>query len=265
LSSTELNNLRRAVKGGLGLLPIFNSSPERLPKIIPFSFSNYRGDTAYVRVALSDDAILPAWSATLTNKQGIQPVLENRNRMLSGYRHDGLGKIGFQLLHNTYQLVLRGDSLVYSAIWSPLLERISRPRQGELIFRATSRFPLFPESPITFEVVSQGEPILFAETERLPVAEHVTIDGLWHGKIWTGKRGWNTITTQQDTAIQLYISSPGEWRSLAAAQSIDRTRQRAILSEQKSSAVIAFSPVPMWIFYLAFLLGAGFLWLAPKL
>ena len=264
LSAPELNSIQRAVESGLGLLPIFNASPERLPDIIPFSFSNYRNDTAHFRVSGSDDTILPALRATVSNKDGMQPVLANRNRTLSGYRHSGLGKVGFQLLQNTYQLVLSGDSLVFSAIWSPLLEKISRPRQRDLFLRTKDRFPLFPESPINFEVVSREEPVLFAGSERLPVAEHAMIDGLWHGKIWTGKKGWFTITTQKDTAIQLYISAPGEWRSLRAAQAIGRTLQRSVSSQQQSTA-IAFRPVPVWIFYLAFLFGAGFLWVAPKL
>jgi hypothetical protein len=268
LQVSERNNLRSAIEEGLGLLPFFNAQPgSTQDDMVPFTFRTYGADTAHVSLHGSRQFVLPAWPLRPVSESGMTPVLKNKNRILSGYRHQGFGKIGFQLLQETYRLMLQGDSIAYSSLWSNILEKISRSDTKELtIWQQRPTFPLYPDAPVEIEFISSEiKPRVLVNDIEIPLAENILIDDVWMAKFWTDREGWNRIAVAGDTISDLYTSNKNEWRSLAMANALESTRDAAAhgLREKKLSEI--FMPVPGWIFYLLFLIAAGFLWLAPKL
>ncbi|MFZ6013286.1 MAG: hypothetical protein ACOYXT_23290 [Bacteroidota bacterium] len=268
LSSAELSSLREAVRSGLGVLVLFNESPEKIRSVqslLPFSFEKIPTDTA----SLSIDAkkiVLPAWPLRPQPATFVRPVIVNKNRMLAGYVHQGAGKIGFQLLQETFGLTLKGDSISYSSLWSKLIENISRDDLNKSSVRITSLPPYFEDEPVNVEVIATEEPELFHGEAEVPLAEDVVIDDLWHGRIWAGSPGWHSLTiTQDSTELFYYTSEPGAWKSLSIANAIHQTGigKAKATSEKKTHQENRL--VPPWIFFVIFLLSAGFLWLAPKL
>src|SRR5688572_32592634 len=107
-----------SVKNGMGTIVLFNENPSERQKvnIFPFSFKSHASDTAHIQIG--NAIILPAWPVIPAPAESIIPVVRNKNRILSGYHHFGLGKTGFQLLQETYSLSLKGDSIAYSKLWS---------------------------------------------------------------------------------------------------------------------------------------------------
>lgn len=266
LRASEKNSLRSALQEGLGLLPLFNTPPRSSDDIIPFQFRRYAADTAHVFLKGSKYP-LPTWPLRVISEDGIHSVLKNKNRILSGYRHHGFGKVGFQLIQETYRLMLQGDSLAYSLLWSEALEEISRSdTKASAVWRERTNFPLYADAPVFVELNSPaGEPDVFFNDIKIPVKENLMIDGLWTAKLWTGREGWNHLAVSGDTILDLYTSNKNEWRSLAAANAIVRTQQAASsLAGSKASAEI-LKQLPEWIFYCLFLFATAILWVVPKL
>jgi hypothetical protein len=266
LPSAERDDLRSAIEEGLGMVTLFNSSPSGLRNLLPFEFEHYRSDTAHVNGVRRRKQILPAWPYRVLPTHPFISMLENKNRSLSGYSSKGFGKIGFQLLQQTYTLMLQGDSAAYTAIWSPLLEQVSRREKAQFVFHKKTDFPVFPDEPVHFEIISSGKtPVALVDKIRIPLKENILVDDVWQATVWAGKQGWKKLAAEGDSAaIDFYVSDENEWPSLAIARYRDETIKAGSSLEEMGPEVVHL-PVPQWIFYVLFLLSAGFLWLAPKL
>jgi hypothetical protein len=266
LRPSEVKALETAVEGGLGLLPLYSSLPASREDLIPFRFTRYGRDTAHISLP-GGTAVLPAWQVNVTTAGGTVAVLKNKNRVLSGYQYSGSGRIGFQLLQETYRLSLMGDSISYTALWSSLLEQLSARHHPEFAIRQKTDFPVFRDAPVVIEIISSGgEPLLSLNDTRLPVEEDIWIDDLWRAKFRADKAGWNRVAVEEVNGLDIYVSDDNEWKSLAIARARDKTLQAAAsYGDTDEKSRIVARPVPRWIFYFAFLVGAGLLWLAPKL
>jgi hypothetical protein len=269
LSSSELGDVKKSVSEGMGLLILLNDVPSKIKRIqtfLPEVFVPYSSDTAQVRIK-AKKITLPSWAFKVNPDAGIVPTLKNRIRILSGYRYDGFGKTGFQLLQETYRLMLEGDSLAYSALWSDLVGKTARAKKDPFSVRIGDEFPLYPDQPLMADVIAGGaDPVLLNDGVRIPLIEDLFIDDVWKGKLWAGRQGWHTLTPAGDsTGVKYYVSDRNNWASLAAANAIARTSQHSVKKLPEKELTAVFKPVPMWLFYLLFLFSAGFLWLVPKL
>jgi hypothetical protein len=263
----ERNDLQSAIEEGLGMVTLFNSSPSGLRNLLPFNFEPYRSDTAHVNPKGQKKQILPAWSYRVLSTPALTSTLENKNRILSGYFSQGFGKTGFQLLQQTYRLMLQGDSAEYAAIWSPLLEQLSRREKAEFVLHKKTGFPVFTDEPVHFEIISSGRtPVALVNNIPIPLKENVLIDDVWQATVWAGKQGWEKFAVEGDSAaIDFFVSDKNEWSSLAIAGYRDETKKAGSSTLQGMEQDEIHVPVPQWIFYVLFLLSAGFLWLTPKL
>jgi hypothetical protein len=267
LGASEKNSLRSAIEKGLGLLPFFNAPPASANEFFPFRFRRYAADTAHLFLTGSGQHALPALPFNIISESGMNTILKNRNRILSASRNQGFGKTGFQLLQETYRLMLHGDSIAYGSLWSTVVENISRPHMNEsTVCQQKQKFPLYPDTPAQIEIISSAnEPDVLVNDIKIPIQEDILIDDLWTAKFWTDREGWNKIIVARDTVLHLYTSDENEWRSLAIANALESTLHAASSAQTEKKITWIFLPVPDWIFYLLFLVGAGFLWLAPKL
>lgn len=269
LSSTELAQVKRSVSEGLGMLILLNDSPLKVKPVqsfLPGVFASYTSDTARV-VIRSKKNILPAWPFKVNADAGIVTTLKNRNRILSGYRYDGFGKTGFQLLQETYRLMLEGDSLAYSELWANLIGKTARAKTNPISLRITSEFPYYTDEPLTVEAISAGTlPVVLNDSIRIALTEDLFIDDRWTGKFWTGEPGWHTLTVAGDsTRLMYYVSDKKDWTALAATNAMAETSAQSVKTLPEKKMTTTFTAVPAWIFYLLFLFSAGFLWLVPKL
>lgn len=267
LSRSEVKALRDAIRNGLGLLVV----PDRISgkdtnPLFPFTVNEVRTDTALFYH--NDQKLsLPAIPVRVKQSSSVVPLLESSNGLLSGYSFEGAGKIGFQLLQQTYRLSLSGDSILYSQLWAPLLEDVARMTRAETKVEELSPFPLYPDSPIAISLISGKEDImLMADSLRIPLHEDVLLDGIWSATFPAGQPGWHELRTNDGNGIQYYISEQDEWTALNKANQLRTTLAYA---KKPGSAVTGKSTIqkeidPL-IFYLMFLVSAGCIWLLPKL
>jgi hypothetical protein len=267
-SASELKSIEQSSKEGLGVIVLMNEVDfkKKLP-LLNTSFTQYPKDTVDLSVS-KQRLVLPALAASVQSSSAITPLTTSATRILSGYRNEVGGKIGFQLLHETYRLLLEGKENEYAALWSPLLESVARLAPQPFKIKINNTSPYYQDEPLSISVLAAAEdPELKSNTTNLPLQEDVLIDNYWHASTWAGKSGWYSFITQDSTAFHYYVSPEYEWGALRIAQ-----QQRQHQSNSSSSIAKNISTLKiehklissLW-FFMIFLLASGFLWLAPKL
>jgi hypothetical protein len=267
-SASELKSIEQSSKEGLGVIVLMNEVDfkKKLP-LLNTSLAQYPKDTVHLSVR-KQRLVLPALAASVQASSAITPLTTSATRILSGYRNEVGGKIGFQLLHETYRLLLEGNENEYAALWSPLLESVARLAPQSFKIKINNTFPYYQDEPLSICVIAAAEdPELKSNTTKLPLQEDVLIDNYWHASTWTSKPGWHSLTTQDSTAFHYYVSLENEWNTLRIAnqQHAHRAHATSVLSKAGKKLVTEHKPIaPVW-FFIVFLMSSGFLWLAPKL
>ena len=246
------------------MIVAFNGAPDKLPAndLLPITFSPVSFDTTSMmiqgkRFALPTTRLKPTSFAGTT-------IAKDPLRILSGYIPLRDGMIGFQLLRETYSLLLAGDSTAYGSIWSPLIDATARPRQRTNTIRVASEFPLQNNEPVAIELISNTTPELFADNVQVPVGEDPIIDGLWHATVWADERGWHSLRTQTDTS-SYYTFSSDDWKAFRISRQQEANKIAANRPSADDSTTLIVLPISLLPFWIVFLISAGFLWLAPKL
>jgi hypothetical protein len=271
MSPEEKHSLEDAVDSGLGIIILLNKIADLKTVQSLISLSSYQQapDTAHLALPLAAKALLPTLPIRLNTTSEIQPVTTTGNgRILSGYQFKGLGKVGFQLLNETYSLGLKEGNEPYAAVWSGLLEQTARNNVAPSKIKITSPFPWYVNDPISVDIISSDQkPVLQVDRIPVPLMEDVTVNNFWHGKIWVGETGWHELLVPGDsTKLNFYVSAGNEWLSLSKAHQIHLNRlhltNSPVVEPTKELSMKEISPL---LFFALFILASGFLWLAPKL
>jgi hypothetical protein len=267
LSTFELNQLEESLKQGLGLLVLHNSvSTKNNTNTLSLPLIPFKSDTTRVILGASSFSF-PAL-AVRVNRENVTPIFQTKERVVSGYVLKGQGKIAFQLLQETYRLQLEGKNSEYALLWTPIIEAVSKIQNSKFKIEIAQPFPIYTDEPMTINVIAaQSIPALQSDNVLLPLRENVVIDDYWHGTTWAGKIGWHTFSIDS-TSLNYYVSDPTEWQSLRIAQQQKMNTlatQKKITDEEKDVIITEQKPVSRLLFFLLFLMAAGFLWLVPKL
>ena len=270
ISTAEIKTLKEAVESGLGLLILMHEQPNsrNITTFVPWKAVSLKTDTTSITLASGKTTSLAVAPFVFTECiSSLQSILQNKRGVLAGFNYAGTGKVGFQLLQSTYPLVLQGDTIAYSKLWSPILEQLARRRSAANFIQIKSTFPIYPYQPIDIALIStDATPVLQDDSIALPLAEDVRIDNIWHATTWAGNPGWHILSAADSVQLPYYVSADNAWRSLQAANMINLSQLRSIDKKEISdSKYIAYTPVAPLIFFITLLVSLGFLWLAPKL
>lgn len=269
-SASEKNYLESAVQNGLGVVILsddFSEKDKTFKRLLPIKTKQLATDTIQLRLGHSKLYTIPFVPVEIAPNASIQPILQHKGRVLSGYLYSGAGKVGFQLLTETYRISLEGNEDDYAFIWSDLIERTARSKNEMFKISLVNDFPYYSDEPLTLDIISSGtQPSLYENNNSIPLEEDVIIDDYWHGKSWAGKPGWNKLITQDSTQFNYFVSNENEWRSLRLVNQI-KANMLVQSSDSGTNDSIQFihQPIPILIFFLIFLFASGFLWLAPKI
>ena len=267
ISHQERTEITSAVHDGLGLLVLMSGDGKSIPSdFLGAPMKKVSQDTSTVMIA-GKSIKFPVAALRPIATDGLQTILGNNRETLAGYRHAFKGRIGFQLLQETYRLKLSGDSLAYGWIWSPLIDAVARSSREGSQPTVTNPLPVYVNEPITINLMSSANrPAVSFDSITLPLREDVLLDDLWSTTTWTDQPGWHSIQSADGTTRSHYVFNEGEWSSLRHSQLI---RENIKASRHQSVAPADGVPVekeyPPVYFFIAFILAAGFLWLAPKL
>jgi hypothetical protein len=234
--------------------------------MFPFSMGRVRQDTAVVRI--NDVPYnFPAVQIRPRPNPELINIATNASGALSGYTRIGKGHIGFQLIQETYRLMLSGDSIAYGTLWSPLIGHVARARARKSMITIDTPLPYYIDEPVDMNIVTGEEsPSLLADSLDVALMEHPILDGLWSASIWHSRAGWHTVSTKTGDSLNYYVFHQSEWRNMRKARQQQENKR---LSNREPGANASKmndeEEYPQIIFYLLFLISAGFLWLAPKL
>ncbi|HEY0653389.1 MAG TPA: hypothetical protein VGD65_09685 [Chryseosolibacter sp.] len=269
LSAAERKNMESSTLSGLGILLLQNESPVgnlSVQSLLPVAFKPFAYDTACFQ--LNRKITLPAWAVQAVNNGQIIPVIENKKRILAGYVYHGFGKIGFNLLQETYKLALEGDSASYENLWTTTVQKNARNPKDNFRITIKNDFPIHPKEPLSVEVIGSAAeaPTLLHNGREISMSEHLVVDDIWTTKIWPENSGWHELHIKGDSARQcFYVSEESAWKSLASANAIRRTKAMASTAPVEAAATWEYKPFAQWVFYAMFLVAAALLWLVPKM
>jgi hypothetical protein len=268
LNNNERRCIDDAVVSGLGVLVLFNDNPSGTTNdLLKSRFVKTNIDSIVVTFAPNRNVSLPVWSAAPENRVAYHPVFNTHPHTVAGASHRGAGKIGFALWKETYPLLLSGDSVTYGLLWAEVFESLSRVHRQVPGIRIMTPSPLYPDEPLTIQVKSPGDtPSITYNGAALPMKEDELIDDLWYTTVWPDGEGWQSIVSEDDSAVfRFYVHAPSEWRQLRGQQMLYETLGRssdAPFGKQSQKEKI---PINRVYFFIAFLTGMGLLWLVPKL
>lgn len=265
LSSQEKASLERSVKLGLGLLTL--PPVERKQSIFfPFETIPIKKDTTSVTLG-EKSFTLPASPIRVKRNQTMVPLLSNKSGILNGYAFQLAGRIGFQLLHETYRLRLSGDSIAYGEIWAPLVEKVARHKEENSRIKISTPFPWYENEPLDIEIISAGDNIiLIDDSVQIPLREDINVDNVWHGRTWASPKGWHILKTNEGAIKPYYIQSRPAWNALSISNQIRINGLRSSKNANNDTNEITITKdIPPIIFYLLLILAAGFIWLSPRL
>lgn len=260
-AESDATAVRDAVRNGLGVLWLPAESELAKPPF-GFVFTKVAADTAQLTFE-TQTLTLPAWPVTSKDFS----IVANKNRVLSGYKMEGAGKVGYQLLTETYPLIGKGQSRFYNHLWTEVIEKLARLSMQSTAIKVANPFPVYPDEPLTVEVLSSlPEPEVFLDSIRLPLRGHAIIDGYGSTTGWPQERGWHQVLSATDSVLfNFFVSEANTWMALRAANHQTSTKARAggVLKSGKDIPIHR-SVEPLW-FFVFFVLSIGFVWLAPKL
>ncbi len=270
MSTFEKSTIGQSIRSGLGVILFVEKISGRestINSILPFKAKKAQNDTVHLSIN-KQFITLPAMPIEIMPNPDVQPVLQTANRVLSGYFYSGSGKIGFQFLRETYRVRVEGKMDEYASIWQGFIERIARAKPSRFKIMLNNAFPYTVNESVPVDVLSDGsQPTLFADNIIVPMKEDVLLDDVWHGTTWATTPGWHSFKVQHDStsALNYFVSDLNAWKPLRQM----RQRHANELFSRKAStqqpSVVIRKPINNLVWYILFLLSAGFLWLAPKL
>lgn len=268
LTRAEINTLQEAMKNGLGLITLINT-PElskHVQDILTFKLTRIKSDSAQLLINQQPVKVSAAPVSISTAKKLFSIQQETGGRVVSGYFIHGLGKSGFQLITHTFRYALAGEHELYAQLWTPLLQAVARKEVKRYDLTFTTPPPYYPDEPVEFMIVGgTDKPVVKTGSAEIPVVEDPLIKNMWYGKSWAGQAGWNSIRIDQDsTRYDFFVSPPEQGKSMQVFQQ-QKNMHRLSASAQHTVEHIVHQPLPPILFFIVFLVAAGFLWLAPKL
>lgn len=267
LLGTEFSTLTTAVENGLGLIKLIDGSEKKNRSSLALAIQENAKDTVRLKLNGSTEVLSVApWIVI----ESVEKITDSNGRTLSGFVEKGIGKSGFQFLQETYQLILKGKEDHYAELWSPLLEQVARSKNHLHKINIKNSFPIYPDEPIEIAVISAENitPRLTFNQVAIPLREDVVVDDYRHGKVWADTTGWHSLAIEGDSISKnFYVAPVGSWTSFRAIH-LHETNERTSSNSSASTNYQTTNeeqPMPPIVFYILFLLAAGFLWLAPKL
>lgn len=186
-----------------------------------------------------------------------------KEQKIGEYVQFGLGKIALSLLSNTYPILLKGEKTIYQEIWKKLLDPVSGYVFDEKYRKLTPVFPIkrFPTKlslyyPDTLPEVKLGHTFL-------PAKEFPLQPDLYEVSFWPQKEGWQRIMIS-DEPFDFYVFPEGSWNTLRKSRLVQQNLA-FIPAVKNSTGKKIEKGIPEWIFYIMFLLSAGFLWFEERI
>ena len=203
-------------------------------------------------------------------KQGTQVLASDaKNRALISAAIAGSGKVVFSTLNNTYNWMLAGDELDYTAYWSLVIGKATRQVTVSRSITVLSGLPGINRQTHV-EVLSASQPDSLSIGGVKPAfAQSASMPFLWSGIVWSNKTGWQVVGNTPGKASDIYVFGDNDWQTVKNSRKIFVTNRYAkeylLNYTHVGQKVHQISrQIPKIWFYLLFLIAGTFLWAEAK-
>jgi hypothetical protein len=266
LGAAEKSAIRSAVEDrGVGLVVRADSIADK-----SFYAANFRP------VSINRQETLLSWSAThktalpvplhtaiAASNIAVPLVSDQEKSTLAAVTLAGSGKIVFTTLDNTYIWPLSGIKENYASLWTTLLQSALRSSEGRI---AAATDPFFPVSgePVELQVNKTDFKI---EDRNIHPATNMLDFELHEGRYYPSSSGWKSLQAGDSLKTSLFIYGTNDWQQLRNLERMSRTK--AFLANHSSDAapgpaIPARKRMPVYPFFILFLIAMGYLWLENK-
>lgn len=274
LSSAESDVLKQAVADkGIGLIVRADSAGKTswLQKQFPVdrpSGKEPEPASLIINGNKSGSGKLAYGPAHIVYRNGTQPLVKTKERVLAGSALYGSGKIIFTTLNNTFSWMLAGNKQDYTALWSVLLSKAARKNDG---VKDDIQFALLPVSnePVMLQVSQSIASPISINNELIAPAQNADVPFEWSTTYRPQSAGWQNVKLG-DKLSTWFAYPQNNWKTLRSAEKIAATTQYAALHPNSQIVTKQIQQkvridVPKIYFYILLLAACTFLWIETKL
>lgn len=280
LSKPEQENIYNQVaRKGMGMIirsDTIHSSKEWFTG--PFQLYTSQGkQPTHLSIHMMNDEMRPAVLPVeqplfIRYKNGMQPLAtDSAGNTIVGMIAEGMGKIAFTTLYNTYNWVLAGNAANYYSFWSGLLQATARKKNPETSVETLSLLPVEQEPvSIVYGTDSYAAASLEINGKKIALAQNENLADHWHGTYWPTKPGWQQVANAHGINNNWYVYDKQDWKYVMAQKKITATKQYAQdpdknVKNEGIEGTRSQVPVPLAYFFLPFIICCGFLWMERKI
>lgn len=256
LENYEKLEVERAIRNGLGLLQ-YGVKGNAKGIFEDFQFESIQSET----VTWKGESFGKCAVKFIGDHNIVLPILDD-NYTYSIYQHKGRGKIGAMLAANTYQLNLRGDSLLFNDFWSHHINRLTRIAEERVTLKTNEAY-VNHSTEIEIIKTEKNGPTITYNGINLPVIQNELFPEKWSAIYWPDTVGWNELLIDS-TIYYHYVYGDEDWltmrnwKRIKSNQHYFGNRDIPAIPKTQSKELS-----PIW-FYLLFLTAASYLWLEAK-
>ncbi len=216
----------------------------------------------------SSTTTLEKYPYTIITGLTVAPILTDNGKPLAAYKQIGNGRVSTMTVQNSYQLLLEGEDETYGEFWTALLDATLKKEEAKIDWEAQTEIPR-KDQPFKFNVRTALDSfqVIDSDGNGVPLLQHPRVPSLFSGTIYPRQTGWNHLRVQMDSSslLPFFVFDSTSWKSVSITKKIEANSWEFKNESQKNRTVLIDRPISLFIFYLIFLLGMGWLWLAPKL
>jgi hypothetical protein len=260
ISNTEYQRLAQAVSMGMGLLIRISEAKQPRELSLLRSFSRYE-------LPLGNDKEGQKLFLRSSNN-ALDTEKDKAGRIVTQTSFYGRGKITGSVLSNTFKWVLESKGLLYNRYWSDVLSATSKSTRTHTQLELFSQIPIVGE---TIRIVARQEgpnvPTIKLNDALLSPRQNIILSTEWDAIGFLEKEGWNSLNINGERH-SFFVYGKDSWEDF-------RNNSRSIANIKASGLIQSTKPLsisktidkslPVWIFFVLFLVSSGFLWLELKI
>ncbi|GGF71230.1 hypothetical protein [Alteromonas lipolytica] len=286
LTDRQKGNLESAVKGGLGVLVIGDSTlftENTMPALLD-AFQIRRNETG------NSDQSLLSWQfdragvplnvlpAEISTRNGFSLVRGADGRVVAPGTYYGLGKVAISLTNKTHQWRTAGLAPLFSRYWHYLIEKLARQSGALYVLPIEDghltqvRQPLAQCFAANTDLQRDIDSYAFGYQgpENTPIALLPQVDevnqNLACSTVYPAYSGWQHthLSNAAETVSQsFYVYNPNDWK--AWQQQLKQTAgQRFLRANPATANQSVWSELSLWPFWWGLLLVCSLLWIERK-
>ena len=276
ISKNELSTIKnQGVQNGLGLIVRVDSSYSNAPfylKAFPITpIISQEKKTIHIKYNNTTTALQidePHYIKSQPNTQVL--VKDSAQNSLASLALFGSGKIVATTLNNTYTLQLQNQQNNYTQLWTLLIQKTAKKTIPEDVWTINPSLSFINKQLVVSLETAADSVFGMVGTTKLYLQQNEVLPFKWSGTYWPNKAGWHTITSNNNSAYNWYVFNSTNWQGVAATHKTNATKlyalQHPFTATNNTQLLQTITVIiPKIIFFLLFLLAAGFLWLERKL